>query len=246
MKKIALLIVFAFSITLVFSQQEIELLPDGIVIPRITNAQRPSSPSIGHLVFNTDQDQFEYFDGSSWSPINSDGAISDKIQDADNDTEISLEEGTLPTDQDFIRFSIDNQPSMVMQRLNSDAGSRIYFPGSLNSFIGFNTGLNTQSVATDNIGIGFNALRNNQTSDFNIAIGTDALKNLNTSDDASPFGGKNVSIGYKSLEQAGQTATSNVAIGYEAGSTGSGMSKSVFIGNQAGKNATSTDNTLYI
>jgi hypothetical protein len=107
----------------------------------------------------------------------------------------------------------------------------------------------TLSTATDNLGIGTNALNAITSADYNIAIGLDAGTALTTSAANVMIGrgagakistgtGKNVMIGGYDTGGEITTQTDNVFIGYESGAAAtSGFN--VCIGSQAGKAAMS-------
>ena len=81
MKYLIISLLTVFTLGIIQGQQEMELRPDGLVVPKITNAQRPASPTLGHFLYNTDQGQFEYYNGVNWVPFSS-SAISDRIQNS--------------------------------------------------------------------------------------------------------------------------------------------------------------------
>ena len=47
---------------------------DAILVPIGTTAERPSSPQVGEIRFNTDSEAFEGYDGFEWGAIGSGGA----------------------------------------------------------------------------------------------------------------------------------------------------------------------------
>jgi len=60
---------FFLCLTIIASAQtEIELRPDGIVVPRTTPAA-VVSPVEGMLIYDADVDAFKYYDGSTWLTI---------------------------------------------------------------------------------------------------------------------------------------------------------------------------------
>jgi len=52
---------------------------DYLDIPSGTTAQRPGSPSTGNIRFNTDEAEYEAWDGSAWSPIGGGSSTTDGI-----------------------------------------------------------------------------------------------------------------------------------------------------------------------
>lgn len=94
MKKITLLsAAFLFTVNLVFPQGtainttgaaadqsallDLSSTTKGIVIPRMTTAQRNAivSPVNGLMIFNTDCNNFSYYNGADWAPVNSSTAL---------------------------------------------------------------------------------------------------------------------------------------------------------------------------
>ena len=47
----------------------------GFKFPSFTTATRPSSPSVGQTIYNTDVSALEVYDGSAWEEISSGGAF---------------------------------------------------------------------------------------------------------------------------------------------------------------------------
>ena len=73
----------------------------GFLPPRLTTAQRDgiSSPATGLLIYNTDTNQVNVYDGTAWVVT---GGGSTKIIDGDGDTQIDVEQGS---DDDTLRFT---------------------------------------------------------------------------------------------------------------------------------------------
>ena len=74
---------------------DIQSAEKGLLIPRLSSAQMNGilSPATGLMVFNTDESNFRYFNGTGWEAIvNSTNSSSDKIEDADNTAGIYVEE----------------------------------------------------------------------------------------------------------------------------------------------------------
>lgn len=51
----------------------LESLASGILLPKGTTAQRPGAPDVGTLRFNTDSNEFEFWDGVAWSLLGGGG-----------------------------------------------------------------------------------------------------------------------------------------------------------------------------
>lgn len=91
-----------------------------------------------------------------------------------------------------------------------------------------------------NIALGVNALRNGTSSSFNIALGVNALRNME--------GSYNIGIGQETLNEPGNTANYNVAIGNYSLKYVTTGENNVAIGSSAGngntQNVTGSNNTL--
>lgn len=178
---------------------DIESISQGVLVPRMTASQRGaiSNPAQGLLVYQTDGEQgFYFYDSSNWLGLSA--GISDKITDADNDTKIQVEKSA---DEDIIRFDLGGveQFRMVNQRLE---------PATSNTFFGKNAGFSQDLASSSfghNLGVGFQALRDNTDGSYNLAIGSDALVQ-------NTVGYRNVGLGYRSL-QNNITASNNVGVG---------------------------------
>lgn len=242
---------------------EVEVLPEGIVFPRMNTTQRNAlSPVEGQVIYNTQTNTIDSYDGSQWTTGSSTGTPS-IISDSDGDTFIDTEE---ITDDDKIRFKIKG-----LEVLRHD-GQTLHFSNSGQSvFIGENAGIaddlsdnrntfvgslsgNSNTIGTQNVAVGHQALKDNVSGSSNIALGQQALqKNKNSNNIAIGFnaardnnnGNKNVAIGHFS-GFINQDGNQNTFIGYEAGrNTSTTTSGSVMIGHQAGMDEVA-NNRLYI
>ena len=79
----------------------------GFLPPRLTTAQRDAiaSPAAGLLIYNTDTNQVNIYDGTAWV-VTGDAT---KIIDGDGDTQIEVEQGN---DDDVLRFDTTGQERM--------------------------------------------------------------------------------------------------------------------------------------
>lgn len=223
----------------------------GILIPRITSAQRNgiSSPANGLMVYDTDTDSFWYYDSDNggWIEIitsftNSIDALADGRS---NNNSIFLGEGAgiNSTGSGNIGIGMNTLKSHTTGLTNTAVGKDVlYFntTGSHNSAFGHKSLFNNIS-GTLNVAIGTNSLRENNTGYCNVAVGANSSASLR--------GGTsncNVSIGYGS-DYENVIGQNNTIVGYEAGRGTSSHNKSgsVFLGYQAGYNET-TSNKLYI
>ena len=80
----------------------------GFLPSRLTTAQRDaiSNPAAGLLIYNTDTNQVNIYDGTAWVVT---GGGSTKIIDGDGDTQIDVEQGS---DDDVLRFDTTGQERM--------------------------------------------------------------------------------------------------------------------------------------
>jgi len=234
MKVYCLLIAFILFATRSIRAQEVIINPGGVFLPALIQDSLPAITTPGHILFNLSNNRPEIFTQNFiWEGFNS-----DRLIDNDRDTEILLNEGT----QDNIEFRTDNTKRLTISS-NAAGIANLILNGNNNTHIGASAGRDAITAA-NNIAIGSSALANNKAGSYNIAIGSDALKNMNTQEGQTQFGKQNIAIGPKALENADGFSGENVAVGYEAGA--SGGSQSVFLGYQAGKDASELSNALYI
>ncbi len=114
--------------------------PKGLLIPRMTSLQRASIPAPianGLLIFNTDTNQFEYYDasGTSWLPLLSTGNItlnsgSILVGDATN----------VATPVSISGDALLNNAGVVTIQDNSVDGSDISITGEVNGAISYHDG----------------------------------------------------------------------------------------------------------
>ena len=93
----------------------------GILIPRMNSIQRNaiSNPANGLLVFDTDSNDFWFFNGSIWGKLS--GELPDRIIDTDGDTKILVEKNS---DEDRIRFEVKgNEVARIDSSGNFGIGS---------------------------------------------------------------------------------------------------------------------------
>jgi hypothetical protein len=269
----------------------------GLLMPRVTLQQRSSilNPANGLIVYQTDMlSGFYYFDGKGWQAV---GANTAQNSVADDPTNWS-KTGNLISATDFIgttngqslTFKVANEKagqistngsaflgqysgyvntgannvgigSYTLFQNNSGLGNVAIGSGSmLNTTTGssgnYNVGLGFQALknnrGNDNIGIGTFALTDNTTGNSNVAVGPYAGYKNQTGEFNFAFGpgallenisgSNNVAIGPDALRFV--TGSENTGIGRWAGRNATGSSN-VFIGQSAGSNETSS-NKLYI
>ena len=178
------------------SALEITSVDKGLLIPRLTQAQRNSitSPATSLLIFQTDNfPGYYYYNGSLWSPV---------TPSLNNLWNLNGNAGT--TGANFIGTT-DNQP--LSFRVNGVVSGKIEGAVTQNLFLGYQSG-EFNATGSLNTGLGFSALRNNTTGASNTGIGVQSLYS-NTS------GNRNTAQGFFSLN-ANTTGSDNVSSGYIA------------------------------
>ena len=185
---------------------DVQSTSKGILIPRMSTANRISisSPATGLLVYDTDTKSFWFRTSSGWKEIYGSNNNT-TLADADNDTKVEVEQ---TSDQDAISFTMNGTEFF---RFDS---ARIEVLNSGRSvFLGSGAGGNDDYSDNGNTGIGYNALRYNETGSFNVAIGFNAMENPKEKSG-------NTAIGYSSMryfDNAAQNiATYNTAVGMQS------------------------------
>lgn len=264
-----------FLSTSISAQREVELLPDGLVLPRVTNSELITLPGIiGQCVYSTTQKSIFCHDGSSYKNIHKTNlADVTKIIDTDGDTYIDTE---VSSDIDEILFAVSGTKGMIIDRLGS-SDLRINLPTARNSvIIGEDAGSQLNNFSSDNVLVGASAGTSSIDGKDNTYIGQNSGK-VNTDGDDNLYignnaglsdtrGDRNVFVGSESGRSYNSTSGSavgnNTFVGYESGSqltTGSNNTyigsragfknngtQNVFIGNGAGASETSLDQKLII
>jgi hypothetical protein len=161
----------------------------GMLIPRMTTIQRNTlsakldAAHKGMVVFDKTANLLFFWDGTEFIYMRS-GVLSE-IADTDNDTYISVEEGT---DPDYINFSTFGTNFWRMENgrleflntggsvfIGENAGYSDDFSNNDNVFVGKDAGkLSTQGSM--NVGLGISSLYSNQIGSYNVALGAYALQ----------------------------------------------------------------------
>jgi hypothetical protein len=104
------------------SMLDIQSTTTGVLIPRMTTAQRTaiSSPANGLLVFDTDTQSFWFYDVSTWREL----GIGSSVLDTDGDTKIEVEQSS---DKDEINFTTQGT-----ERMKIDENGVIIMGDSIN------------------------------------------------------------------------------------------------------------------
>jgi trimeric autotransporter adhesin len=186
----------------------------GMLIPRMDKTQKNAivTPANGLLVFQTAPDSigFHYYDlpNTRWVYINSNGFATDTIA-------WKLTGNSNVADTSFLG-SINNKSLRL--RYNNIASGQI---NDSTTYFGYKAG-SANPTRTHNIGIGSNALQNNNAT-YNIAIGDSALY--------SNSAGGVTAIGYLALKS--NAGFDNIAIGYSAMDSNTTGGGNIAIGNFA-------------
>ncbi|MFK7937582.1 MAG: tail fiber protein [Saprospiraceae bacterium] len=213
----------------------------GMLIPRMTTSQRDmiSNAAVGLLVFDTDTESFWFNGSSGWVELVS--GNTSILADADTDTKIQVEEST---DEDIIRFDVEDRESMVLKRVGPVNRTQLSFPDNFwDIFIGEGVG---ESVAESSVStaIGYHAFRLNDFGISNSAFGAFALErneegSRNTALGMKALqnskGNRNTSVGNESLFR-NTTGENNVGVGSNVGFGNQQGSNNVLLGNSAGGN----------
>lgn len=243
---------------------EVKSTNKGMLIPRMTGAQRLAipAPANGLMVFDTDSSAFAGFTGTGWVLFSPYASVSNRIADADGDTWIHTQTGG--ADGDSLVFHLGDAggtgtTEMVLVKNFSNI-ARLELPDEReNTFVGqhsgehtgqgyYNVGLGANALHANiagwgNTALGSNALRLNTSGEYNTAVGREALHN-------NKLGKGNVAIGTGALYKAdwnftvavGDSALFNffndapgvTAVGSKAGFSNATGSYNTFIGAEAG------------
>ena len=178
---------------------EIKSTNKGILIPRMTSAQRTaiSTPATGLLVYQTDGTSgFYYYNGSSWTPLTSavQGPLSGWATTGNANTDSTT---------NFIGTS-DNNP--LVGKVN---GQQVFrFSGNMqNTIVGYGAGIN--NTANYNSFYGYKAGNSNTTGDGNLFLG-------HLTGTANTSGRQNIFIG-NYAGWSNNSGSYNQFIGFQAG-----------------------------
>jgi len=211
------------------AQLDVSATDKGILVPRLTTAQRTTiaSPATGLVVFDTNTANFWFFNGLAWVQI----APGTVLADADGDTKIQVEKNP---NEDIIRFDLGGTENMVLRK-SASGHFRLEIPsGSNNSFFGLDCGTTT-STGNNNTGMGYQALRMNTTGSHNTANGSEPLR-------SNSSGSNNTATGRRALYF--NLGNHNTATGWDALYSNSSGNRNTATGKWAlSDNSTGSDNT---
>lgn len=206
---------------------EITATDKGLLIPRLTTSQRNmiSTPASGLLIFNSNTNTFNYWNGTAWISIVA-GSIKE-LSDADNDTKIEVEK---IADEDKIRLTTAGYEIGLLDGKTFHLKS----PGQ-SVFIGENAGLNDDGTSNLNVFVGHQSGMSNTIGNNNTFIGKDAgAANVN--------GTSNTFIGQGAGDM--NTASNNTFIGTDAGGANIAGTSNTFVGQGAGDVNVGNENTF--
>ncbi|MEZ4722258.1 MAG: phage tail protein [Flavobacteriales bacterium] len=185
-----------------------------------------NSPSAGDVLTAVDATGKAY-----WATPGAGDTLS-VIQDNDGNTKIQTEESA---NEDKIRFDVAGNENYVMdgRRLHVlNTGSSVY--------IGLNAGNNDNAGSNANVAVGERALEtNSSTGTQNVAVGYYALRN-------NASGYQNIAVGYQAMNSSGSSGNSNVAIGHTSSLQNTNPIGNVTIGHSTGFHNTTGDYNTYV
>ena len=206
----------------------------GFLPPRMTEAQRDaiSSPATGLVVYNTDDDVLNFYDGDSWEAVGAGATIAiDDLTDAE--TEYSTDHNMFLGSGAGAAIQSGGQYNLGLGEL----ALTVLTTGDRNTAIGY-AALDSNTTGFENVAIGVVALGANIGGDENVAIGDHALE-------ANTSGGDNTAVGSDAMD--GNTlGSSNTAVGSAALHGNTEGTDNTAIGVNAGSNITTGDQNIII
>ncbi len=207
---------------------EIQSSTGGVLIPRLTSAERDAIPSpiaSGLLIYNSSNSQFEFWNGTAWGPIASASSGASEISDLDADTKILTEASP---DEDTIKFMVKGKlfGKMDGQTLHLEADN-------LSTLVGLNAGKSLPSSHSWNTFIGYRSGESTSTGISNTFLGAFSGSEENK-------GNSNSFLGVLSGNE--NTGSNNTFLGIQAGQLSSSSSDNTYIGAVAGGQNTGTSN----
>ena len=179
---VLLIFLLALFSSKVLAQSEIELNPQGIVLPKYSTADRNDlTATAGQFIYNLTSQSINFYNGTEWINL----AFSD-FSDVDGDTKVQVEE---MTDEDIIRMDA-NSLEVLRVMADSTGRERLEIENSLsNIFIGCKSGC-VNTSGNYNVFLGTSSGAQNTTGHSNVFVG--ALAGfLNTTGENNSFFGTN-------------------------------------------------------
>lgn len=204
------------------AQLDISSSNKGILIPRVTQSNRPASPVTGLLIFQTDGTPgFYYYNGTAWKMLD---LVGNNWSINGNSTTGSNSSNFIGSTDGSLTFKASGQRSGLI-----DLGAGL-------TFFGFQAGFNNGSIY--NTAIGYLALYTNVSGHHNTALGLESMLSSNG-------GSYNSAMGNNSL-YTNTSGSYNTAIGNSSLSNNITGSNNTAVGSDSGPNSGSLDNTTAI
>lgn len=201
----------------------------GVLIPRLTTAERDAipSPASGLLIYNSQTTQFEFYNGSAWGPIASASASGNAIADADGDTKVETESAA---DIDKVQVTAGGQ-----EILEIDSKTIHVKTPRKATYVGEDAGAASNTDLDNwNTYIGYKSGEKGTGGSFNTLIGGFAGA------EKANLGNENVMVGLSAgYENEGDN---NTFVGRDAGRESASGSNNTFIGHDAGRSAFGNSN----
>lgn len=213
-----LLFFTVFTIGLSYGQKNAEILPEGVVLPRVNNADRNgfSIKKTGQSIFNIEENCLQYVDGgNNWRSLRYNW-----LSDSDNDTYVTTE---FVFDEDWIRMDVDgmqglwireNTQGILLFENRYQAGSLFLGGGGNglnadpsafnNTIIGAGSGFSIIGGFANTV-LGSGAFSSNDAGDYNVSIGAESMQ-------TGTDGNRNIAIGNRTMVP--NQASDNIAIGH--------------------------------
>lgn len=210
---------------------EIKSTNKGLLVPRMTSAQKIAipSPATGLMIYQTDGTSgFYYYTGSLWTLMST---SSSGWTTLGNSGTVAGTNFIGTTDPAAFMGKVNNKKAFWLY--DNVATSNTFFgveagnfisSGSLNTFIGWQSGYTT-NIGTNNTAVGVYSLYANSSGGFNTSLGSYSLPanstgiNNTASGYASMYsnlsGGNNSAFGYYSV-YSNTTGSHNIGIGYNS------------------------------
>jgi hypothetical protein len=202
-----------------------------------TNFQMTNGATNGYIL------QSDAAGNGTW--VANSAAVATKIQDADGNTKIEVEQSANENKIRFTQNGIEyHQFNKGTLEFNNTGGS---------TYLGYASGANdSYNVVRNNVGIGANTLQYATSGGQNVALGCQSLQALtgglgnvavgNEVLNKLTTGNENTAVGFRTLYN--NTSNLNVAIGRNAGYNNTSGSNNTFLGSNAGYSSTGSSNVF--
>ncbi len=188
---------------------DIQSTTQGLLVPRIPQINAISNPATGLVIFDQNRNDFYYYNGSQWLPMNQADGDAWGVDGEDQSSAIGRTGNTgIGTINPGATLDISGKLWVTSTGnsvfLGEGAGQNDDFSDNNNVFVGAYSGyqntdgfrnnavgagtLHSNTSGDYNIAVGYTALYSNQTADCNVAIGTSALYH-NTTGEGNTAGG---------------------------------------------------------